>query len=87
MAAREAACAVSERQLAAQMAQLSLHERLLQERTARVVALEHEVQVSKLLVRHTPLLNRCLAACAEQSRVQLIWRGSTDRGEPTLLNS
>lgn len=54
VAAREAACAVSERQLAAQMAQLSLHERLLQERTARVVALEHEVQVRKPLVRHTP---------------------------------
>ncbi|KAK9845393.1 hypothetical protein WJX81_005463 [Elliptochloris bilobata] len=44
VAAREAACAVSERQLAQRLAQLSLHERLLQERAARVIALEHEVQ-------------------------------------------
>jgi hypothetical protein len=45
VAAREAACAASERQLAQRLAQLSLHERLLQERAARVVALEHDMQV------------------------------------------
>lgn len=44
VAAREAACAASERQLAARLAQFSLHERALQERTARVAALEHDVQ-------------------------------------------
>lgn len=74
---------MSERQLAAQMAQLSLHERLLQERTARVVALEHEVQVRKRLVRPPPPPPKkkgCLAACAEQSRVQRIWRGSHRSG-------
>ncbi len=45
VAAREAACAASERQLAQRLAQLGLHERLLQERAARVVALEHDMQV------------------------------------------